>query len=213
MKKSTMAWAALLTALLTVSAAAQPKLEHGKDFIEAPAIGPGLCLHNLFQSNMPFGIISLCTDGEPQDLDNYLEKMFNEGICIREVQHKTFLDLRKAGDKNIGYASSFDQRHSWYHPQIKIPVGERIARWALATQYGMKRIRWLPPALKEMRVEEGRIALALDGETAPYNDGPILGFAIVPGVLSRGHELLRALRAADLERRIAAARPLLKEHP
>ena len=246
--------------------------------------------------DMPFGIISLCTDGEPQDLDNYLEKMVDEGIYIREAHHKTFIDLQKAGDKNIGYASSFDQRRNWYHPQIKIPVGERISRWALATQYGMKQIRWQPPALMEMRVENGSIELKLDDETAPYNDGPILGFAIagkdgkfqparatflekgkdqydrhvlilsstlvaepvhfryawgrnplanlktsdhtdipfatqrsddwtladmyenysgrkcdIPGVLSKGHELTAALRAADLERRTAAAKSFLKE--
>jgi len=128
--------------------------------------------------DMPFGIISLCTDGEPQDLENYLEKMVDEGIYIREAHHKTFIELRNAGDKNIGYASSFDQRRNWFHPQIKIPVGERIARWALATQYGMKQIRWMPPTLTEMRVENGRIVLTLDDDTAPYNDGPILGFAI-----------------------------------
>jgi sialate O-acetylesterase len=254
--------------------------------------------------DMPFGIISLCTDGEPQDLDTYLEKMFDEGIYIREVQHKTFMDLQKAGDKNIGYTSSFDQRRNWFHPQIKIPVGERIARWALATQYGMKQIRWLPPASKEMRVENGRIVLTLNDDTAPYNDGPILGFAIagkdgkfqpanakflekgkdgrnrpqydrqviilssplvpdpihfryawgrnplanlktsdhtdipfatqrsddwtladmygiytgrkcaVPGILNgrESHELIAALRAADLERRTAAAMSFLKEH-
>jgi len=53
MKKLTIALVTLLTALLTVSsAAAQPKLEAGKDFIEAPAVGRGLCLHNLFQSDM-----------------------------------------------------------------------------------------------------------------------------------------------------------------
>ena len=50
MKKLTIALAILLTALLTVSpAAAQPRLERGKDFTEAPAIGGGLYLHNLFQ--------------------------------------------------------------------------------------------------------------------------------------------------------------------
>jgi hypothetical protein len=85
---------------------------------------------------MPFGIISLCTEGDPQDLANYLEKVANEGIYIREVQYKTFLDFQKAGDKDVGFASSFDQRRAWYHPQIKIPVGERIAGWALVTQYG-----------------------------------------------------------------------------
>ncbi|QOV91221.1 sialate O-acetylesterase [Humisphaera borealis] len=128
---------------------------------------------------MPFGIISQETEGDPQDRADYLEKMANEGIYIREVHFKTFLDFLKAGDKNVGYASSFDQRRSWYHPQIKIPVGERVARWALATQYGMaKQIRWMPPMLKEVRIEEGRITLQLDSPAGPYNDGPIEGFVI-----------------------------------
>ena len=130
-------------------------------------------------SRMPFGIISLCTEGDPQDRDDYLEKMANEGIYIREVHYKTFLDLLKAGDKNVGYASSYDQRRSWYHPQIKIPVGERIARWALATQYGMsEQIRWMPPTLTQVRVEGGRIVLQMDSAVGPFHDGPIEGFAV-----------------------------------
>ena len=32
---------------------------------------------------LPFGILSLCTDGYPQTLDNYCEKMFDAGIGIR----------------------------------------------------------------------------------------------------------------------------------
>jgi sialate O-acetylesterase len=87
----------------------------------------------------------------------------NEGIYIREVQYKTFLDFQKAGDKNVGFASSFDQRRAWYHPQIKIPVGERIAGWALVTQYGLSsNIRWLPPTIQEMRVEGGKIILKME---------------------------------------------------
>lgn len=129
---------------------------------------------------MPFGIISLCTEGEPQDLDNYLEMFANEGIYIREVHYKTFLDFQKAGDKNVGFASSFDQRRAWYHPQIKIPVGERIAGWALVTQYGKSGdIRWLPPTIQEMKVEGGKIILKMVRfEVDRHNDGPILGFAI-----------------------------------
>ena len=61
---------------------------------------------------MPFGIISLCTAGEPQTRDDYLEKMVNGGIYIREAQYKTFLDFLKAGDGNVGFASSFDKRRS-----------------------------------------------------------------------------------------------------
>lgn len=127
--------------------------------------------------HMPFGIISLCTAGDPQNPDDYLEKMADEGILIREVQYRTFLDYQKAGDQNVGYASSFDLRRSWYHPQIKIPAGERIAAWALATQYG-KKVRWLPPQLKDVKTGDGRIILHLDSAAGPYNDGPILGFAI-----------------------------------
>jgi sialate O-acetylesterase len=127
---------------------------------------------------MPFGIISLCTAGEPQTLDNFLEKMLDEGIYIREAHFKTFWELHKAGDKNIGYASSFDLRRSWYHPQIKIPAGERIARWALATQYGFKQLRWMPPAITEVVAQENCLHLHIDRLTAPYHDGPIQGFAI-----------------------------------
>ncbi len=128
---------------------------------------------------MPFGIISLCTAGPPQTRDDYLEKMVNDGIYIREAQYKTFLDFYKAGDKNIGFVSSFDKRRSWYHPQLKIPVGERTAAWALATQYGFEReIKWKPPMYTEMKVEDGRIILKMDTHVRPVDDGPIVGFAI-----------------------------------
>ena len=105
--------------------------------------------------------------------------MANDGIYIREAQYKTFLDFYKAGDKNVGFASSFDKRRSWYHPQLKIPVGERIARWALATQYGFEReVDWKPPMYEEMKIEDGKIILKMDTWVRPVTDGPILGFAI-----------------------------------
>jgi sialate O-acetylesterase len=127
---------------------------------------------------MAFGIISLCT-ADNQTADNYLEKMLDVGANIREAQYKTFLDLRKAGDKNIGFASSYDQRRGWYHPGLKVPAGERIANWALSTQYGLG-VDWEPPYLKEMKVEDGRIVLSfqLKGPLGTVPEGPIVGFAI-----------------------------------
>jgi sialate O-acetylesterase len=128
---------------------------------------------------MPFGIISLCTAGSPQSRDDYLQKMVDDGAYIREVQYRTFLDFYKADDKNVGFASSFDQRRSWYHPQLKVPVGERIAAWALATQYGFeKEIKWKPPMYTEMKVEGGKIILKMDTQVKPIDDAPIAGFAI-----------------------------------
>lgn len=131
-------------------------------------------------AGMAFGILSLCTESKRQTLDDYVELMANAGPYVREAQYKTFLDFYKAGDKNIGYTSTFDLRRRWYHPPLKIPAGERIARWALATQYGFSRdLQWKPPMLKEMKVEDGQLVLQMDEAVAAVDDGgPIEGFAI-----------------------------------
>ena len=128
---------------------------------------------------MPFGILSLCTDGYPQTRDNYCEKMFNAGIDIRAAQYNTFLKYYKAGDQNIGFVSTYDLRRRWYHPQLKLPAGERIARWALATQYGFDRdVQWKPPMLVEMGWQDGSLLLKLDTDVSDPQDGAIQGFAI-----------------------------------
>ena len=61
-----------------------------------------------------------------------------------------------------------------------IVTGERIARWALATQYGFNReIRWKPPIVQQMKAEAGQIVLRLDEAASAVDDGgPIVGFAI-----------------------------------
>ena len=128
---------------------------------------------------LPFGILSLCTDGYPQTRDDYSEKMFNAGIDIRAVQYSTFLAMHNSGDKHIGFASTYDLRRRWYHPQVKIPAGERIARWALATQYGFGReLEWKPPMLIEMERLENGLLLKLDREVGDPQEGRIEGFAI-----------------------------------
>lgn len=134
---------------------------------------------------LPFCIISLCTDSPPQTRDNFLAPMYDAGIYIREAHYQTFRDLRNAGDLNIGFASSFDLRKAWYHPQIKIPAGERAAKWALATRYGLFRDRdaeawWLPPAIDKVEIVGGmmRLTMSTDVKTRDDSDGRMLGFAI-----------------------------------
>jgi sialate O-acetylesterase len=128
---------------------------------------------------LPFGILSLCTEGNPQTRDDYVEQMLNTGIYIRAAHYRTFLDLLEAGDANIGYASTYDLRRRWYHPQLKIPAGERIARWALATQYGFARqLEWMPPRLLGVERREGALLLKMDTEVGDPEDGAIEGFAI-----------------------------------
>ncbi|MCF7956755.1 MAG: sialate O-acetylesterase [Phycisphaerae bacterium] len=134
---------------------------------------------------MPFCIISLCTDSEPQTRENFAEMMCNAGPSLREVQYKTFRDFYDAGDKGIGFASSFDLRKNWYHPSIKIPAGERAAKWALASQYGILNGRdadeyWQPPAIKSVTIDKGTIRLKMSTQikTKDDSDGKLLGFAI-----------------------------------
>lgn len=131
-------------------------------------------------SALPFGILSQCTAGDVQQLDDFLTKITDIGARIREAQYQTFLEFYKAGDKNIGFVSTYDLRRRGYHPSLKIPSGERIARWALATQYGMEgALRWRPAMLKEMKAENGAIVLTFDQQIAPVGDGsPMTGFAI-----------------------------------
>jgi sialate O-acetylesterase len=134
---------------------------------------------------MPFCIISLCTAGEPQTRENFLKSMLDVGPCIREAQYLTFRDFRDAGDENIGFVSSFDQRKSFYHPQIKIPVGERAAKWALASQYEILTGKdaddyWLPPSVKEVKVSGQTIQLTMSTiiKTRDESDDKLVGFAI-----------------------------------
>jgi sialate O-acetylesterase len=136
-------------------------------------------------AQMPFCIISLCTAGEPQTRENFLQPMVDAGMLIREAQYKTFRDFHDAGDPGIGFASCFDLRKSWYHPQIKIPAGERAAKWALVTQYKILQGRdadqyWLPPSITDMQTIDGTIRLTMSSEikTRDDSEGKLLGFAI-----------------------------------
>ena len=129
-------------------------------------------------ANMPFGIISLCTDTPPQTLDNYLECTMDFGIYVREAHYKTFLDFYKAGDKNIGYASSYDHRRAWWHPEMKIPAAERIARWAMTTQYGATSVSWKPPMVTKVEPKDNALLLSFDSDVASVNNEEIAGFSI-----------------------------------
>lgn len=130
--------------------------------------------------DMPFCILSLCTQGTPQTLADYCEKMLDLGIEIREVQYDTFREFERSGDKNIGYVSTFDLRRKWYHPQLKVPAGERAAKWALATQYGVaeREVPWRPPVITKMEVKDGSIVVTLDQPVKDPEDGAMQGFAI-----------------------------------
>ena len=129
---------------------------------------------------LPFCILSLCTAGSQQTHEEFLVHISDIGAWIREAQYQTFLQFHNAGDKNIGYVSTYDLRHSNYHPRVKIPAGERAATWALVSQYGAGNgLHWLPPVIKEMKAVDGTLELTFNEAVGDNSDGTgMSGFAI-----------------------------------
>ena len=122
--------------------------------------------------NLPFGIIELSAGGEPQTLDNYELRMIDPAPYIREGQFSTYRDL-----KNVGFVCCYDQQVNWYHPQKKVEAGERMARWALSTQYGFD-LKWEPAICKGIERLKDKIIVTFSKEVKSSDDRPIDGFSI-----------------------------------
>lgn len=122
--------------------------------------------------NLPFGIMELSAGGEPQTLDNYELRMLDPAPYIREGQFNAFRDV-----SNTGYAAAYDQQVNWYHPQKKAEVGERMARWALSTQYGVD-LGWEPAIYTNIERLKDRIIVTFNKEVKSSDDRPLEGFSI-----------------------------------
>ena len=122
--------------------------------------------------NLPFGVMELSAGGEPQTLDNYELRMLDPAPYIREGQFNAYRDL-----PNTGYAAAYDQQVNWYHPQKKAEVGERMARWALSTQYGFD-LGWEPVVYKNIERLKDRIIVTFSKEVKSSDDRPLEGFSI-----------------------------------
>jgi sialate O-acetylesterase len=123
-------------------------------------------------ADLPFGIIEFSAGGEPQTLDNFEVRMLDPSPYIREGQFKAFKEI-----PNTGYVCSYDQQVNWYHPQKKTEVAERMARWALSTQYGFD-LKWEPAICKNAERLNDKIIITFDKEVKSSDDRPIEGFAI-----------------------------------
>lgn len=76
---------------------------------------------------------------------------------MRSVQHKAMKAIPNTGmivTIDIGEADDI-------HPRNKLDVGERLARWALAKNYG-KKIVYSSPFFKEMKIEGSRIRVLFE---------------------------------------------------
>ncbi|HUT10396.1 MAG TPA: hypothetical protein VMY42_07865 [Thermoguttaceae bacterium] len=122
--------------------------------------------------NMPFGIVELTAGGQPQTLENFELMTIDPAPFIREGQFKAHREL-----PNVGFACAYDQQVPWYHPHKKVQLGERIARWALATAYDVK-LGYQPAICTSATLQDDRMVLTFDREVQTHDGRPIEGFAV-----------------------------------
>ncbi len=122
--------------------------------------------------NMPFGIVELTAGGRAQTMANFERMMIDPAPFIREGQYKAWRDL-----PHVGFACAYDQQVPWYHPHKKVQLGERIARWALATQHGL-RIGYQPAVCVSAKPAGNHVALTFDRPVRTFHSRPFEGFAV-----------------------------------
>jgi sialate O-acetylesterase len=99
----------------------------------------------------------------------------SNSALLREVQ------LESLSMKNVGIAVTLDVGDfKNIHPPHKKEVGERLALWALAKDYGQKDLVFSGPIYKSMKIEGGQIRLAFGytGSGMVAKDGKLANFFI-----------------------------------
>ncbi|HEG44087.1 MAG TPA: hypothetical protein ENH94_08570 [Phycisphaerales bacterium] len=94
---------------------------------------------------------------------------------LREAQ------LMTLSTPNVGMAVTMDIGNIYdIHPKNKLDVGERLALWALAKDYGQKNLVYSGPVYKSMKIEGDKIRLSFDytGSGLIAKDGPLSHFTI-----------------------------------
>jgi len=114
--------------------------------------------------DMPFGIVQIAGWSTRRSMTYDMNHHTN---IVREVQ---FLTWQRT--KNTGLIVTYDTNSSeGIHPSRKMPVGERSARWALSTVYGVKRwgseqpLEWKGPVYKSMAVKDGKVVITFEEGT------------------------------------------------
>ena len=102
--------------------------------------------------DLPFCIVQLCSFGEPDDENEPEFNMLHKASGVREAQLNAHLKY-----KHTGLVPTFDLGHVQMHSPFKRPIGERAARWALDTVYGIKTITYDLPIMQSWKKDGSRI--------------------------------------------------------
>jgi len=123
---------------------------------------------------LPFGICQMVAWGFPPKIENTEKAMVSSAPYIREAQLKAHLAY-----PDTGFVVAYDLGHIQMHSPFKTPLGERLARWALATQYDVK-VEYRTPIYRSMHTEGNEVVVTFDVNIHPRHGGraEIEGFAV-----------------------------------
>jgi sialate O-acetylesterase len=135
------------------------------------------------QGDFPFLYVQLPAMGRPN------------WPVFREGQRRMLQELPR-----LGMAVTIDVGHPTnVHPVRKRPVGERLARWALAGTYGRDTVT-SGPLFRSHKSEGGQVLVEFDyaqGGLATRDGGPVVGFEVA-GQDGRFHPARADLRGASV---------------
>jgi sialate O-acetylesterase len=123
------------------------------------------------QGDFPFYWVQLA-----DFMDEKSEPADSSWAELREAQTMTMAKLPHTGEAviiDIGEGKDI-------HPKNKVDVGRRLARWALANEYGIA-VPYHSPQYKSMEKQDGKIVLTFDyadGGWRPFDVKQPVGFAI-----------------------------------
>ncbi len=101
------------------------------------------------KEDMPFYFVQIAP---------YIYNKIGNSAYLREVQLKTMLTV-----KNTGMVSTLDiGALNSIHPSQKTQVGERLALWALAKDYGFKGISYTGPIYKSIIIDKNKAIVSFD---------------------------------------------------
>jgi len=124
---------------------------------------------------LPFGIIQIHGWSTRRSMEYDQNHHCN---VIREIQFDTW---RRT--PNTGLIVSFDcNTNGSIHPNLKRPIGERSARWALTEAYqeknGRSSLDWKGPIYTKMEIQGNKVVLHFETRTLNLNKGVDVGFYI-----------------------------------
>lgn len=126
------------------------------------------------QPDLPFGMIQMVSWGFPPHMQEVETSLVSAAPYIREAQLKAHLE-----HPGTGFVCAYDTGHIQMHSPFKTVLGERIARWALATQYGQSLV-WQTPIFQRADFVDGVATVHFDQPVHPVHGGRALieGFVI-----------------------------------